>query len=47
MATRAFEESVSPEAAAVEVENLDGRRVRLDALWKARAVVLVFLRHFG
>jgi hypothetical protein len=38
---------VSPEAAAVEVEDLDGVRVRLDALWKEGPAVLVFLRHFG
>ena len=38
---------VSPEAAAVEVEDLDGTRVPLAALWKAQPVVLVFLRHFG
>ena len=38
---------VSPEAAAAEVEDLDGTRVRLETLWRARPVVLVFLRHFG
>jgi len=38
---------VGPAAAAAEVEDLDGRRVRLDSLWRARPVVLVFLRHFG
>ena len=44
---RAIDSIVSPEAAAVAVENLDGKRGRLDALWKAQPVVLVFLRHFG
>jgi hypothetical protein len=38
---------VDPAAAAAEVEDLDGRRLRLDSLWRARTVVLVFLRHFG
>lgn len=38
---------VSPDAAAAEVEALDGTRVRLGTLWRARPVVLVFLRHFG
>ncbi len=38
---------VSPDAAAAEVEDLDGTRVRLESLWRARPVVLVFLRHFG
>jgi hypothetical protein len=38
---------VEPAAAAAEVEDLDGRKVRLDSLWRTRIVVLVFLRHFG
>jgi hypothetical protein len=38
---------VNPEAAAAEVEDLDGRRVRLAGLWRGKPVVLVFLRHFG
>lgn len=38
---------IGAEAGAVEVEDLAGRRVRLDSLWKAQPVVLVLLRHFG
>lgn len=38
---------VPAQAAAVEVEDLEGERHRLDALWADGAVVLVFLRHFG
>ena len=34
-------------AAALEVEDLEGRLVRLGSLWKSRPVVVVFLRHFG
>ena len=44
---RVGKQHVSPAAAAVEVDDLDGKGVRLDALWKAKPVVLVFLRHFG
>jgi hypothetical protein len=40
-------EVVGPAAAAAEVEDLDGRKVRLDSLWRERPVALVFLRHFG
>jgi hypothetical protein len=38
---------VDPGAASAEVEDLDGRKTRLDALWRETPVVLVFLRHFG
>ena len=40
-------DTVPGAAAAAEVEDLDGARCRLDALWRERPVVLVFLRHFG
>ena len=45
MAKRA--ERVGKAAAAAEVEDLEGRRHRLDSLWTERPVVLAFLRHFG
>jgi hypothetical protein len=38
---------VPAQAAAVEVEDVDGGRHRLDSLWAEGPVVLVFLRHFG
>ena len=38
---------VPARAAAVEVEDLDGGRHRLDSLWAEGPVVLVVLRHFG
>jgi hypothetical protein len=38
---------VEPAAAAAEVEDVEGRKVRLDSLWRTRTAVLVFLRHFG
>jgi hypothetical protein len=31
----------------VEVLGIDGERVRLSSLWMERALVLVFVRHFG
>ncbi len=33
--------------APVLATDLEGRPIRLGALWEARPVVLVFLRHFG
>lgn len=33
--------------ADVEVQDLDGRPVRLGGLWAEKPVVLVFLRHYG
>jgi hypothetical protein len=39
--------TVDPAAAAAEIEDLEGGRHRLAALWRDRPVVLVFLRHFG
>jgi hypothetical protein len=39
--------TVGEEAAAAEIEDLDGRKHRLDSLWAEGTVVLVFLRHFG
>ena len=39
--------AIDPEAAAVLVEDLEGRSRRLGDLWRDRPVVLVFLRHFG
>ena len=38
---------VDSAAAEVKVEDLDGGTHRLEALWAAQPVVLVFLRHFG
>jgi hypothetical protein len=32
---------------AIELSDWRGRRVRLGSLWQERAVVLVFIRHFG
>ncbi|HXO66732.1 MAG TPA: hypothetical protein VN863_01910 [Candidatus Dormibacteraeota bacterium] len=32
---------------AVEVQELDGSRIRLDSLWKDRAAAVVWLRHYG
>jgi hypothetical protein len=31
----------------IELEDIDGERIRLGALWQDRTVVLVFIRHFG
>jgi hypothetical protein len=31
----------------IELSDWQGGRVRLEALWKERPVVLVFIRHFG
>jgi hypothetical protein len=39
--------TVGKDAAAAVVEDLDGGKTRLDALWAKGPVVLVFLRHFG
>lgn len=33
--------------AGIELEDADGVRQRLGDLWRARPVVLVFIRHFG
>ena len=35
------------ELAELEVQDLDGRSVRLGDLWDERPGVLVFLRHYG
>ena len=32
---------------AIELEEADGERARLETLWRERPVVLVFIRHFG
>jgi hypothetical protein len=31
----------------IELADWEGRTLRLEALWKERPVVLVFIRHFG
>jgi len=33
--------------AGIELEDWEGKRVRLGSLWEERPVVLVFIRHFG
>jgi hypothetical protein len=33
--------------AGIAVTGIDGKIVALESLWRARRVVLVFLRHFG
>ena len=38
---------VDSAAAEARVEDLDGRTHRLETVWAAQPVVLVFLRHFG
>ena len=38
---------VDSSAAEAKVEDLDGRTHRLETVWAAQPVVLVFLRHFG
>ena len=38
---------VPAEAAALELEDADGGRVRLGSLWAEQPAVVVFLRHFG
>lgn len=40
-------ERVDPKLAEIEVEDADGKRVRLGDLWKKRPALLVWLRHFG
>ena len=38
---------VTTKLAAIELSDWQGERVRLGSLWQERAVVLVFIRHFG
>lgn len=38
---------VTSRLADIELEDWQGERVRLGGLWRDRAVVLVFIRHFG
>lgn len=40
-------DSVLKKLGAVEVEELDGSRIRLDSLWKDRPAAVVWLRHYG
>jgi hypothetical protein len=40
-------EVIEPAAASAEIEDLEGRKRRLEELWADHPVVLVFLRHFG
>jgi hypothetical protein len=44
---RATAARIPAAAGAVSLEDLEGRRLRLDSLWRDAPVVLVFLRHFG
>ena len=39
--------TVSPQAAAAVIRDLDGREVALQELWRDKPVVLAFVRHFG
>jgi hypothetical protein len=38
---------IATKLAAIELADWRGEPVRLGALWQERAVVLVFIRHFG
>lgn len=37
----------STKLSGIELSDWQGERVRLEALWKERPIVLVFIRHFG
>jgi hypothetical protein len=38
---------IATRLAGIELEDLDGERLRLGDLWHKQPVVLVFIRHFG
>lgn len=38
---------VTTRLSPIELEDIDGERIRLGTLWQDRTVVLVFIRHFG
>lgn len=38
---------ISPELAAIEVFDLDGKPHRIDSFWQTRPVMLLFVRHFA
>jgi len=38
---------IAHEIADIVVQDPDGKDVRLGSMWDGRAVVLVFVRHFG
>lgn len=38
---------VTKKLAPLVLQDVDGRDVRLDSLWKKQPIVLVFIRHFG
>lgn len=40
-------DSVLKRLGAIEVEELDGSRIRLGSLWKDRPAAVVWLRHYG
>jgi hypothetical protein len=40
-------DSVLKRLGGVEVQELDGTRIRLDSLWKDRPAAVVWLRHYG
>lgn len=40
-------DELRPRIAGISVTGLDGKEMALESLWRARRVVLVFLRHFG
>ncbi|MEQ9497744.1 MAG: hypothetical protein RIT81_12820 [Deltaproteobacteria bacterium] len=39
--------TVAARLADLEVQDLDGTKIRLATLWEERPVVLAFIRHFG
>jgi hypothetical protein len=39
--------TIDPQFAALELQDLDGRPVRLGDLWKEKPAAIVFVRHFG
>lgn len=40
-------DDLKPRLGGVTVQNLRGEMVDLESIWKERAVLLAFLRHFG
>jgi hypothetical protein len=39
--------TIDPQFTALELQDLDGRPVRLGDLWKEKPAAIVFVRHFG
>ncbi len=44
---KAVMDRIPEDVAALPVQDLDGREVRLSDLWRDQAAVLAFVRHFG